>query len=264
MKMLKYFLTKNDAYKNGDMKPQGIMVHSTGANNPNISRYVPIGTSPNHWDRPGIKKCVHAFIGLDTDGVVNACQTLPWTKKAWHSGPPSIKGKVSANNTHIGFECCEDGLNNDDYFRQVYNKAVELCAYLCKEFNLDPLKDGVIISHHEGHLRGIASNHADIDHWLKRNLKTMDDFRQCVADKMMEGGEDVNDYDKWKENMERYKQEQANLAYSNWAADNEVPKRIAERGLSDGTRPRSAATREEVFMLLINLESRILKLFGKE
>jgi hypothetical protein len=59
---------------------------------------------------------------------------------------------------------------------------VELFAELCKEFKLDPLKDGVIISHSEGHKRGIASNHGDPEHlWKGLNLPyTMDRFRQDV------------------------------------------------------------------------------------
>lgn len=262
--MLQCFLTKNDCYKAGvPMTPKGIMVHSTGANNNTIARYVPIGAGSNHWNQPGIKKCVHAFLGLDTKGNINVCQTLPWTMKGWHSGPPWKKGMVGANNTHIGFECCEDNLKNERYFRQVYDKAVELCAYLCEQFNLDPLADGVIISHHEGHLLGIASNHADIDHWFKLYGLTMDDFRVSVANKMKED-DIMSDYERFKENMARYEAERAERAYSNWAADAEVPKRISERGLSDGSRPCSYATREEVFLLLINLESRIMKLFGKE
>ena len=63
-----------------------------------------------------------------------------------------------------------------------YNSAVELFAYLCKELNLDPLADGVIISHCEGNKRGIASNHGDPEH-LWRGLKmpyTMDGFRRDV------------------------------------------------------------------------------------
>lgn len=37
-------------------------------------------------------------------------------------------------------------------------------AYLCKIYNFDPLKDGVIISHTEWHRKGIASGHADLEH----------------------------------------------------------------------------------------------------
>lgn len=47
------------------------------------------------------------------------------------------------------------------YFNAVYKEATELYAYLCKEYKLDPMTDGVIIGHYEGCKCGIASNHAD-------------------------------------------------------------------------------------------------------
>ena len=65
-----------------------------------------------------------------------------------------------------------------------YKNAVEYFALRCKELNLDPLSDGVIISHAEGHKRGYASNHGDVEHmWSKFGL-TMDQFRKDVKAKM--------------------------------------------------------------------------------
>ena len=41
MNLHKLIFTNNDCYKAGKtMTPKGIMVHSTGANNPNLKRYV--------------------------------------------------------------------------------------------------------------------------------------------------------------------------------------------------------------------------------
>ena len=53
---------------------------------------------------------------------------------------------------------------------------------LCKKFGLDPLADGVVISHREGHARGIATNHGDPEHlWKGLGLPyTMDGFRKAV------------------------------------------------------------------------------------
>jgi len=48
--------------------------------------------------------------------------------------------------------------------KRTYDSAVELFAQLCDEFNLDPLQDGVIISHNEGGLRGWAGRHVDPEH----------------------------------------------------------------------------------------------------
>ena len=82
--------------------------------------------------------------------------------------------------THISFEICEDGLTDAAYFHAVYREAAELCAFLCKQYNLDPAKDGVLIGHYEGYRRGIANNHADPGHWFPRFGKSLDSFRADV------------------------------------------------------------------------------------
>ena len=181
MNLNKLFLTENNCYKAGKkITVKGIMVHSTGANNPWLKRYLPddgkIGKNQygNHWDTalPGGKQvCVHGFIGKLADGSVASYQCLPWNHRGWHAGG-------SANDTHIGFEICEDGLNDATYFNAVYKEAVELCAYLCKEYGLTE-KD--IICHSEGYKKGVASNHGDVMHWFPKHGKSMDTFRADVA-----------------------------------------------------------------------------------
>ena len=128
MRLRKQYLTKNDCYRAGrTIRPQGVMVHSTGANNSSVARYVPgddvIGRNQygNDWDRPGVEKCAHAFVGKFADGGVGTVQTLPWNRRGWHCG----RGKNgSANVTHISFEICEDGLEDASYFEAVYHEAV--------------------------------------------------------------------------------------------------------------------------------------------
>lgn len=192
MNLRKLIFTKCDAYKAGrKITPKGVMVHSTGANNPNLRRYVGpddglLGknTGNNHWNMPGVGASVHAFIGKLKDGGIATYQVLPWDYKAGHC----YKGKNgSGNNTHISFEICEDGLKDAVYFGKVYQEAVELTAMLCKEYNLDPMKDGVVICHSEGYKRGIASNHKDVMHWFPKHGKSMDTFRADV--KALLGGE---------------------------------------------------------------------------
>lgn len=196
MNLIKNFLTRNDCYKVGrKITPKGVMVHSTGANNPKLSRYVQpniqnIGINPynNDWNRPGVNVCVHAFIGKKQDGSIATVQTLPWNYRGWHGGG-------SSNNTHIGFEICEDGLTDPIYFKAVYQEAVELTAHLCKLYKLDPLKDGVVICHKEGNRRGIASNHMDVEHWFPKHGKSMDSFRNDVK-AAMGGSTSSNDSNK--------------------------------------------------------------------
>ncbi|HRS65808.1 MAG TPA: N-acetylmuramoyl-L-alanine amidase [Spirochaetia bacterium] len=185
MNLYKLILTNNACYKVGrTITPKGIMVHSTGANNPNLKRYVGpddglLGKNQynNHWnqDKPdGRQVCVHGFIGKLADGTIATYQTLPWNMRGWHCGSGS---KGSGNDMHIGFEICEDGLTDASYFSAVYKEAVELCVYLCKQYNLTE-KD--VICHCEGYKLGIASNHGDIMHWFPKHGKTMDTFRADV------------------------------------------------------------------------------------
>jgi N-acetyl-anhydromuramyl-L-alanine amidase AmpD len=178
MNLKKLILTKNDCYKAGKtITPKGIMVHSTGANNPNLKRYIApddglLGKNlyNNHWNNPGTNACVHAFIGKLKDGSIATYQTLPWNHRGWHAG-------ASANNTHISFEICEDGLKDKAYFDKVYKEAVDLCVYLCKQYGLTE-KD--IICHSEGYKMGIASNHGDVMHWFPKHGKSMDTLRADV------------------------------------------------------------------------------------
>lgn len=192
MNLHKLIFTKNACYKAGrKITPKGIMVHSTGANNPNLKRYVGpddglLGKNQygNHWnqDKPdGREVCPHAFIGKLADGSIATYQVLPWDHRGWHCGSGS---KGSGNDTHISFEICEDDLTDADYFSAVYQEAVELCAYLCKEYGLTA-ED--VICHSEGFVRGIASNHGDVLHWFPKHGKNMDDFRADVK-KALTGG----------------------------------------------------------------------------
>ncbi len=186
MNIRKCILVKNDCYKQGkSIRPAGIVVHSTGANNPNLKRYVQpddgilgVNTNKNDWNRGGISKCVHAFIGKDKHGIVKVYQTLPWTMRCWGCGSGN---KGSYNNNYIQFEICEDALTDANYFNNAFAAAIELCAHLCKEYGIPVSK---IVSHHEANEQGFASNHADCDHWLKRFGKDMDWFRAQVENSM--------------------------------------------------------------------------------
>lgn len=141
----------------------------------------------NDWNQAlpnGAEVCVHGFIGKLADGSIATYQTLPWTMEGWHAGG-------SANKTHIGIEICEDDLTNKDYFEKVYKEATEVFAYLCKQFNLNPLTD--IICHSEGFKKGIASNHSDVMHWFPKFGKSMDNFRNDVNSLVNENATNSND-----------------------------------------------------------------------
>ena len=186
MKITKTILTKNPCYKAGKtIKVKGLMLHSVGCSQPSAMAFV------KSWNTESKKVCVHGFIDGNTGEVY---QTLPWEHKAWHSGG-------SLNSTHIGIEMCEpdcikytsgskftcsDTTKATAIVKRTYKSAVELFAHLCREYGLNPLADGVILSHSEGYARGLASNHGDPEH-LWKGLKlpyTMDGFRRDVKSAM--------------------------------------------------------------------------------
>lgn len=185
--IIESFATKNKCYQAATpLYPRGIMLHSIGCPQPNAAV---MAQSYNVYRPNGQSVCVHAFV--QRDGMVY--QTLPWTVRAWHCGG-------SANSTHIGVEMTEpasiaytgngaewrdlDTEATETHIRGTYAAAVELFAQLCVQFDLDPLADGVIISHSEGHMRGVASPHADPEHLWKPFGLTMYGFRQDVYNAM--------------------------------------------------------------------------------
>ena len=251
MRLYTQLLTHNSCYIKGEhIKPRGVMVHSTGAANPYLRRYLSpddgrLGEpSSRHWNQGGVGACVHAMIGKAADGSVAAYQTLPWNMRGWHCGR-------SGNDTHISFEICEDKLADKGYFRATYQAAVELTAYLCKRFSLDPLADGVVLCHSEGYKRGIASNHADVMHWWGRYGVSMDNFRRDVAEKMKGGERDLTEQEVRaiiREELAAAQAARDELPASDWAA--EKLKQAKAAGITDGTRPRGFATREEVALMV--------------
>ena len=185
MEIIEAFAAKNKCYQAGAaLVPRGLMLHSIGTPQPSaaaLARYF------DQYQPGGQSVCVHAF--AQADGTVY--QTLPWTVQAWHCGG-------SANSTHIGVEMTEPDCIRylggatfvcSDWERAIaqvtgtYNTAVALFAQLCTQYALNPMEDGVIISHAEGAARGVASAHADPTHlWRQLGMGyTMDGFRRDVA-----------------------------------------------------------------------------------
>ena len=183
MDIIEAFATKNKCYQAATpLYPHGIMLHSIGVPQPNaavLARYY------NQYQPDGQSVCVHGFV--QRDGTYY--HILPYDMIAWHCGG-------SANQTHIGIEMTEpasivytgganwrdlDPAATEAHVRGTYAAAVELFAQLCEQYALDPLADGVIISHAEGAARGIASAHADPTHLWRAFGLTMDGVRAEVA-----------------------------------------------------------------------------------
>ena len=211
--------TQSTCYKGTtEMVPLGVLWHSTGANNPNLRRYVqPSDTRPaadtyskdkwlellgkntnkNDWNHTKQQAGLNGWIGKLADGTITTIQTMPWNFKPWGCGKGS---KGSCNSGWIQFEICEYNLTDKTYFNKVYKEACEITAYLCKLYDIDPKGtvrlDGVkvptILCHYDSYKLGLGSNHEDVYHWFKKYNKTMDDVRNDVA-KLLEKPDEIQE-----------------------------------------------------------------------
>ncbi len=217
MHIIEVFTTGNKCYQVGALlRPQGLMLHSIGTPQPSaavLARYF------DQYQPGGQSVCVHAFV--QADGTVY--QTLPWEMRGWHCGG-------AANGTHIGVEMTEPAaaMSYAEAAEQItgtYRTAVALFAQLCGVFGLDPLADGVIIGHAEGHRRGVASNHADPEYlWNTYGIGyTMDGFRRDVYAEMHKNDEEDD------EDMIRYNTIEE---VPSWAR--EEAQRLIDRGALKG------------------------------
>ena len=208
-KPLVCMMTQSTCYK-GTRKftPKGILWHSTGANNPWLKRYVQpddnaankaellnlIGTNAyrNDWNHIDRQAGLNFWIGKLADGTVAAVQTMPFDYRPWGCGSGS---KGSGNDVYIQFEICEDGLNDSSYFNACYLEAIEMTAYLCKMYGINPygtisyngLTIPTITDHTGSHSLGIGSNHGDVQHWSRKFGKTMENVRNDVKWLLDEG-----------------------------------------------------------------------------
>lgn len=230
------------------MTPIGILVHSTGANNPNLKRYVqPLSSNANYnnllnligkntngndYNHMEYQSGLNAWIGKLADGTVTSIQTMPWNYRPWGCGSGS---KGSCNNGWIQFEICEDSLTDPIYFQEVYKEACELMAYLCKLYNLNPkgyttnngVKTPIILCHQDSYKLGLGSNHSDVYNWFNKYGKTMEDMRndilaimnyQNVSIPEVKEEEEVTQQ-QFNEMMNTWLTEQATLQPADWSAE---------------------------------------------
>lgn len=186
MRFIEAYATKNPVFiPDRKIEVKGIVVHSVGCAQSS-------GANAAKYFNKDIGGCVHGFMEANGDFYM----TMPiavgedrkYAIKGGHAGG-------SANNTHLGIELMEteyikyttqftiDILNNKkatEAIRNTYFQGVELFAYLCNWYNLDPLKDGVIVSHWECYKRGIGSNHQDPEHIWSRFGLNIDEFREDI------------------------------------------------------------------------------------
>lgn len=189
MDIIEAFVTQNQMYRSPTKIPvRKLVLHSVGCPQPNAAVFA------RQWQTA--RYFAHAV--LQADGTVY--QTMPWDYLCYHVGV--------ANAYSIGIEMTEPDCIRyiggatfvcSDWARAIaqvtgtYNTAVELFAWLCTQFGLDPNKD--IISHAEASAMGIGTDHVDPEHlWRQLGMGyTMDGFRRDVYNKMHEKVEEDED-----------------------------------------------------------------------
>lgn len=190
IKVIEKYAVNNPCYRAGaTITPKGEMLHSVGCPQPDPLVFVRI------WQQSNAQVCVHAVVGVEP--VVYLL--LPYNRRAWHCGgagnstlismemtePSTIKYTGGATWVETG-----NGANTKAHVLATYKNAVEFFAFLAKKYGFNPLDSNVVMSHHEGNVKGIASNHGDVEHiWNKFGL-TMNQFRKDVKAAM--GGATIN------------------------------------------------------------------------
>lgn len=149
------YLSASNWYNNsGSFTPRGILLHDTSSDNVYIHRYdVPVQSDPNYdslmqllgknpynndWNHGGKDKDagVNAFVGATADGkTVTTVITAPYNKRPWGCGGGRFG---SLNDTHFQWEICQDNKKSVSYFADVYQESIELAAFLCKKWKIDP------------------------------------------------------------------------------------------------------------------------------
>ena len=190
--MTKY-MTENGLYDADDLiDVKGIILHSVGCAVDNVDSWY------TRWNK---STYVNALVNGFIDDKKCAIAVPSMEKKG-----KAVRTYHVANRTthahYMGFEMCEyggieyisggswDHSNINEvaaYAKKTYANAVALFAKLCEFHGLDPLADGVILSHYEASLRGMASNHGDVEHIWKYIGLTMDQFRKDVKTAMSGG-----------------------------------------------------------------------------
>lgn len=191
MNIIEAFVTQNPKYTNPTtITVRKLVLHSVGCPQPNASVFA------RQWQTA--RYFAHAV--LQADGTVY--QALPWDYLCYHVG--------AANAYSIGVEMtepdcirytgganfvCTNWARAAEQVSGTYKTAVELFAYLCGAFGLDPKAD--IMSHNEAGKLGIGTDHVDPEHlWRQLGMGyTMDGFRRDVYAEMHKNDDEEDDED---------------------------------------------------------------------
>lgn len=203
------------------MQIKGILIHSVGCWGAEVLKrwcqpddeapdkdywlkLLGVNSNKNDWNHLGLKgqpdAGLNAWIGLTADNKMTTLQTMPWDYRPWGCGG-------SMNSGFIQWENCEPPKGTSaysrEYFEAQYEENVQLCAYLCRKFNLNPtgltehngVQVPVICCHWDSYnIRDksgarCGSGHIDIYHYwgqFMNNTNQNDPYKSAVMQKFRE------------------------------------------------------------------------------
>lgn len=216
-------MTNSTCYQQArNITPVGFVIHSTGCNASNLSRWVQpmpgdqgydylmnyLGQNAygSDWNHTTQWAGVFGWIGKAADGSIGFVQTLPFTKENWGVGTGWTGYGLNyfGGSGYLQVEICEDDLNDYNYFLKTYNEACEVVAGLCVKYGWNPLGTNyiygynipVVISHYESYQYGFGTGHVDPDgHWWCKYGVTMNDFRNDIYNLIQNRNKEEDDLD---------------------------------------------------------------------
>ena len=216
MDVKKQHLPKGSKKRSGKLiSTEFITIHSTGnpkstAQNERDYLSNPINTNSTGW---------HYVVG---DNII--IEAIPPNERAWHAGDGST-GK--GNNNSVGIEMVETG-NRE----KVIENTIWLVKKLQKQFNIS---DDKVVRHFDWSGKNCPRilNYNNWEGWIqfKTLLRSSDTMTREEVKKIVQ------------EELDRSK-----LPVSNWAKEDW--ENAKEKSITDGSRPKDFATREEVISLI--------------
>ena len=158
MKITEKYLRQDPAVRSGKKRKEtkGITVHYTGN---------PMSTALGNWNYFNQGHYVNSTFLIGLEGEI--IQALPLEEIPWTNGH-------SSNNWCITMECCHEDATGK-FNEKTYKSMVELCSFLCKKYNLNPLTD---LYRHSDFIA------TDCPKWFTENPKEWEKFKADVEDAM--------------------------------------------------------------------------------
>ena len=201
-----------------------IVIHYTGNDGDSDE------SNARYFQNNVIQTSAHYFV--DDDSIT---QSVPDEYVAWHCGAKTYKHSSCRNSNSIGIEICDDVKNGTIYpSEKTIQNTLELVRYLMEKYNI-PQEH--IIRHYDVTGKLCPAYWVDDNKWKK-------EFWNRIGDDMTK--EDVIKI------IQEYEAEKEKNTVSDWAKSHWD--KAKEKGILDGSKPKSPVTREQLAAVLDRLD----------